>query len=105
LKEVSFDFFRSSIYPKLKDYEKLSWSEIERQTHGREGKSKSHFVTSEELSSEAKNRIRELKIDNTNQLYSLRLEGKLRIWGFRSLNYLDILWVDPSHEVCPSSKD
>jgi len=35
-------------------------------------------------------------------LYSLRLSGKLRLWGVRDRSVLQLLWYDPEHQVCPS---
>ena len=46
--------------------------------------------------------MKELKLDDIDEIYSLRLEGKLRVFGLRELNCLRILWIDREHEICPS---
>ena len=51
-----------------------------------------------------KDALKRLKIDDIDSLFSLRLDGTLRIFGIRKQNYLQILWVDQNHEVCPSKK-
>ena len=48
--------------------------------------------------------VEELKY-NEDYIFSLRLEGKVRIYGFRIQNYLEILWVDLNHEIYPVDND
>ena len=89
----------------MTEFENRSWKEIDQDRFGPKGKSKHHNISIEKLSEAAQKRLREKGYTDINDIYSLRLEGKLRIFGFRKQNYLDILWVDPEHEVCPVSKD
>lgn len=102
--DVSRTFFMDKIYPKLRDFEQKTWTEIEKETTGKEGRSKHHFIDIEKLSKDAQSRLEELKINDLDSLFSLRLEGTLRIFGIRKQNYLRILWIDPEHEVCISKK-
>jgi len=37
----------------------------------------------------------------TDDLFSLRLEGDMRIWGIRLGRVLQLVWYDPRHEVYP----
>ena len=106
IEAVSFDFFNENIYPKIAEFERKTWSEIDNETYGtRSGnKSKHHNINIERLSKDAQNRLKEIGYNDVNEIFSLRLDGKLRIFGFRKLNYLDIIWIDPSHEICPSTK-
>ena len=97
-------FFIEKLYPKLREYEKLTWDEIERQTYGKEQKSKNHSIAKEKLSKDAIARLDQLKQGDVDELFSLRLEGELRVFGIRELNCLKILWVDINHEVCESHK-
>ena len=64
----------------------------------------SHFVPLGQLVKEAQDRLQEIKKEDTEKLYSLRLDGKKRIWCIAKGNVLQILWWDPRHEVCPSLK-
>lgn len=93
------------ILDKLKSFEGSNWNELERQSSGPKGKSKHHSVDVLNIIKEAQKRLKELHLDDIDQLFSLRLDGKSRVWGIRELGYLKILWFDPDHEMCPSTKD
>lgn len=85
------------IIPKLQDYESMTWGELE-------GTTGSHFVDVTDLVKTARKRLKEIGMHDTDQLFSLRLAGKIRIWGVRDIAVLQMLWWDPDHEVCPSEK-
>lgn len=93
-------FFANKILPKLKEFERLTWYEIERQTSKKE-KSRHHNISVSECSPEARKRLRELKLNDIEEIFSFRLEWDLRVFGLKKLNYLQILWIDEKHEVCP----
>ena len=102
--EIICNVFVEKIYPKLIQFESMTWDEIRQQTHGGKGKSSSHNIDIDDLNPEARERLKILKFDDRDKIYSLRLEGTVRIFGFKELNYLDIIWIDLNHEVCPSKK-
>ncbi len=89
----------------LKDRESMPWSEIMSQTGGRgkKGGTNSHYIYIHELTKEAQKRAKELDIDS-DQLFSLRVEAKKRVWGVLEDGVLEIIWFDRDHEVCPISK-
>lgn len=99
------DFQHEEFLDKMISYSNMTWSQIRQQTHD-EGKSKHHFISYDQLSKLAQNRIAALKIeDYTDSIYSFALKNKLRIIGLRGDNSeFHILWYDPDHEVCPSRK-
>lgn len=107
LKHISNSLFRNAffekIYPKLKIFENNTWEEIRLYTHGKNNKSNNHNVSIQNLCKEARDRLDELGYSDRSEIYSLRLEGKIRIYGFKELNYLDIIWVDFNHEIYPTS--
>lgn len=84
------------ILSKLGDFEGMTWQDIER--------GGSHNVSVEKLSKAARDRLTEINQDDLDELFSLRLSGKERIWGIRDRAVLRLLWWDPEHEVCPSIK-
>lgn len=98
--------FQKKIYPKLKEFEKITWTEILSITHQKKGKmvSNNHPVPVAKLTKEARDRLEELKY-NVDDIFSLRLEAMLRIYGFRIQNYLEILWIDREHEIYELDKD
>jgi hypothetical protein len=42
--------------------------------------------------------------DEQARLFSLRITGKMRLWGIRDIETLRVLWWDPQHSVCPPLK-
>ena len=92
--KVSQDLFLEEILPKLKNFETMTWESI---ING------SHEVPVNNIISKAKKRLSEIKQEDIDSLFSLRLTGEKRIWGIRVCNILNILWWDPKHEVCPST--
>lgn len=69
------------------------------------GRGGSHAIESWKLCKEAKDRLEFLKLDDFDELYSLRLTGTQRIWCIREggTNVMRVLWWDPDHRVCPST--
>ena len=96
------NFFLHEIFPKLKCFETCTWEEIEREKTGKLGRSKHHYIKKEDLSPDAQQRLSELKMDDIDEVFSLRLDGTKRLIGIRELNYFKILWIDLNHEVCIS---
>jgi len=96
--------FFELIFPKLKEFENMTWGQIDRQTHGKDGKSSNHNDKIEDLGIKARKRLSELGYTDYTEIYSLRLGGLERIFGFREKNYLDIIWVDLYHSVYPSHR-
>lgn len=98
------DFKHKEVLQKLMDYGEMTWADIDRQQHDK-GKSKHHYLEYNSLSSEAKERIQKRKFDEeTDVIYSFALQNLLRIIGFRQGAEFHIVWYDPNHEFCPSSK-
>lgn len=100
-KSLGSDFFYSKIYPKLREFEEMTWNNIAQITHGKKNKTNNHFVPIKDLIREARVRLEEIGYSEETEIYSLRLGGTIRIYGFRRKNYLDIIWVDPAHEIYP----
>ena len=86
-----------ALHDKLSNFEKMTWSEIEK------NRKYNHSVEVWNLSTEAQNRLRQIKNDNIGELFRFRLNGKQRLWGIRDRAVFKILWWDPEHEVCPST--
>jgi hypothetical protein len=96
-------FFDEKILPKLKGYESKNWHEIEAETYStkNERKSRHHTIPVGKLSKEAQRRLRELNMEDIEELFSFRLEGLIRVWGIRKFGYFQLLWIDPDHTVYP----
>ncbi len=87
-----------AVLKKLTSYESMTWQEIFN------NKRRNHSVPIASLTPEAQKCIRELKLDDVDELYRLRLSGKERIWGILEGYVFKIIWWDPEHTVCPSFK-
>lgn len=79
------------ILDNLGEYEKLTFAEL-----GAQG---CHPVPQERMKPDALARMRELKLDQVESLYSLRIMKKIRVWCLREGNLMYLLWYDPEHRV------
>ena len=79
---------------KLHHFETMKWSEIEG--------GKNHFVDTDGVCKDAQDRLSEINKAHIDRLFSLRITGAKRIWGYRDVATLKVLWWDPEHSVCPS---
>jgi len=77
--------------------ETMEWAEIESGTG-------SHTIAVGSLSAEARKRLIEIRQDDIDDVFSLRITGAERVFGIRDQWILRILWWDPEHRVCPSFK-
>ncbi len=96
------------ILPKLRDFETMTWAEIKRQTYsGKKGRRKTnhHYVDTERLPNNAKQRLIHLKLDDHDQLFSLRLNSRIRIYGIVVGHVFRIVWYDSDHRLHPSRAD
>lgn len=91
----------SKIFPKLKDFESMTWDEITQASGGKSHGNNSHPVPVARLSQEAKARLKKINQEDLSDLFSLRLDAKTRIFGIRDRRALKLLWYDPDHSVCP----
>ncbi len=96
--------WESEILPKLRNFETMTWSEIERQSGGKTRGTNHHPIPVSDLIPEAQRRLQELQLDDIDELFSLRLTGKARIFGIRRGRAMKILWFDFDHRICPSKK-
>jgi hypothetical protein len=87
------------ILSKLAAFENMTWRQIKEQTYGGKGKSSNHFVEVANLNKRAQLRLGQLQL--TENIFSLRLGGKVRIYGVLQSQVLEILWYDPEHEIYP----
>ncbi len=87
------------IKEKLSYFETMTWREILL-----DSKKQNHFISVDKLSKKAQDRLIETNQDDVEELLSLRLNGKERIWGVVEQGTLNLLWWDPNHQICPSTK-
>ncbi|MBS1812786.1 MAG: hypothetical protein JST84_31760 [Acidobacteria bacterium] len=85
------------IQGKLSGFETMTWNEILVVA-----KKQHHSIPVSDLTKKAQGRLQDIKQDDVDELISLRLQGKERVWGIREEQVLKLLWWDPEHEICPS---
>lgn len=91
----SIQVLEEVLKPKLISFETMTWGEIE----GRQN----HAIPREQLSREAEKRLVEIKGEDIDEVFSLRIDGKKRVIGVRDKDVFMFLWWDPEHKVCPST--
>jgi len=84
------------ILEKLQNFEKLTWEEIKK------NKKCNHEISIEQISKKARDRLIEIKKDDLEEIFSLRLSGKNRVFGVLEDGIFYIIWWDPNHKVCDS---
>lgn len=89
--------FLNEVLPKLIDFERRIWSDIV------SDKKYNHWIDTSNLIKEAQDRLIELKIFY-DSLFSLRLTGTVRLFGYIENGIYYIIWYDQNHEICPSNK-
>lgn len=82
--------------------EKLA--EFETMTEATLGSNGCHFIAVTDLSKEAQSRLVDIQLDDLDELYSMRINGKVRVHCVHRSHYMRVLWYDPEHKVCPSAK-
>lgn len=85
------------VLQRMKEMETMTWHAITEQTG-------SHSIEVTRLSKDARDRLVDIQQDDVDQVYSLRVTGRRRIFGIRDGGVLRILWWDPEHQVCPAPK-
>jgi hypothetical protein len=92
---------RLEIIKLLHDFEKMSWNEIKKAAGGRSSGTNNHSLPIDGFTKEAQKRLQQLKLDDVDELFSLRLNNTLRLYGVRDGRVLRFIWHDPHHgEEC-----
>jgi hypothetical protein len=86
----------------LAEMERLTWKEVRAQlTGGRRRGALHKFIPTDHLCPIAQRRLRELKLDDFDQLFRFRLGNLERLWGVIREDVFYAVWWDPGHQVCP----
>lgn len=87
------------VLTRIGNLETMTWQEI---LVG--ARKENHAIKISDLSKEAQARLATLKLDDVDDVISLRVTGRERIFGIRFGSVVRLLWWDPEHQVCPSTK-
>jgi hypothetical protein len=97
------DAWNGVIHPKLSDFEKMLWREIEAATTD-SGHHMHHSMPRDTIVAEAQQRLDYLE-SVEEDIYRFRLGNRRRLWGFRTVNVFELLWYDPEHHIYPTDPD
>ena len=70
------------IIKSLHGFERMTWNQIKQVAGGRSSGTNRHLLTIDDFSKEAKKRLKQLKLDDNDELFSLRLNNTLRYTVF-----------------------
>lgn len=96
---VHVEDLNATVISKLKDYEGMTWGDIMKASGGRSHGNNNHFENVSDLIPEAQQRWCELKLDEYDKVFSLRLTGEQRLYGILENGVLKIIWFDQMHEI------
>jgi len=103
--KVFRDKWCKEIRPKLLSFEDFTWGQLASQPKGRGAGTKHHHVSVSNLIKDAQKRLKkDLKYDDIDEFFSLRLSGKIRIYGIIINEIIYLVWYDPMHEILPVRK-
>lgn len=86
-----------AVRDRLAALERSTWDEILVRA-----KKQNHSVPIANLCGEAQKELRRIELDDVDQIWSLRMAGRPRVWGFLRHEFFYLLWWDPEHAICPS---
>ena len=98
-KHVKGQVWWNNIFPKLQNFETMTWAAIMGSSGGRTRGTNNHSVLVSELSAAAKARLQEIQQDDVVELFSLRLTATTRVYGIRDRRALKLLWYDNHHKA------
>lgn len=91
------------IHPKLTEWQKLLWKEIDAFSTST-GHKMHHSMSCDVLCNESQLRLIDLG-HSGESIFRFRLGNLCRLWGFRIVSEFQILWYDPEHRIYPTDPD
>lgn len=96
------DEWDSEILPKLKEWEKKTWGEVDLLSSD-SGHKMHHTHKTDDICDEAISRMNEIERAE-EVVFRFRLGNLKRLWGFRRAEHFEILWYDPTHKIYPTEQ-
>jgi hypothetical protein len=97
-REWGDEAWNTDIEPKLNEFAKLLWREIDDFVTS-SGHKAHHAMPVENIDTEPQARIETLEIIHDGDIFRFRLGAQKRLWGFRIVNIFEVLWYDPLHMI------
>jgi len=97
--KLSAEDFQGILHTHLCQFETMTWAEILKASGGRTHGTNHHNIELSRCSKEAQKRLQELKSDDVDELFSLRINATTRLFGIKEGRVLRFIWHDPDHSV------
>ncbi|MBF0401469.1 MAG: hypothetical protein HQL90_11945 [Magnetococcales bacterium] len=81
----------------LKSFETMEWYTIESSSGGRRAGTNSHPLSVLGFTPAAQKRLKAIIIGGIEELFSLRVNNKVRVYGIKEGRVLKLVWYDPHH--------
>ncbi len=81
-----------------------TWRNVFTATSGRKSNTRNHAIPVENLDKKARERLIAMNLDDVDELHSIALDNRLRVFGIMLEGVYHVLWIDPEHSICPSAK-
>lgn len=92
----------------LVSFEGLTWARLKEQSGGRRIGTNHHSMEISKLPQETRKRWTDLRLDDFDTIFSLRITNTLRLYGVRDGRVMQLVWHDPHHGskrgACPTAK-
>ena len=85
---------------RFRRWEAMTWSQILAEA----GRTRNHFIDVSQCCPDAQARLGFLGLDDQEQLMSLSVNSRARVIGILDRAIFKILWWDPDHQICPSTR-
>jgi hypothetical protein len=95
--KLAHEDFIKIIKDHLHSFEGMTWTQIKQAAGGRSSGTNSHPLPIQGFVKGAVKRLEELKLDDVSELFSLRLNNTLRLYGIKDGRVLRFIWHDPYH--------
>lgn len=96
--------FCDLLHNQLCNFETMTWGEIFKAVGDKGSGNMHHNISVDACVKLARERLAELHLDDVDEIFSLRLNNKTRLWGIKEGRVLRFIWYDAKHEICPSSR-
>lgn len=80
-------------------FEQMTWTALKSQSGGKAAGrgTNHHLLPINNFTKDAKNRLQLLKLDDIDELFSLRIGNTVRLYGIKDGRVLRFVWHDPHH--------
>ena len=83
---------RKDVWNRMSQFEQMTAGDLK-------NADSNHGVAPQRMSKEARDRLRELQLDDQEKFWAFHINNKRRFWCIKYENIYALLWWDPEHKV------